>query len=70
LIVNLDEILNDFLSLTNSPMRSETPALSDADPGIEAEVHVDDLSRVDIQGINWGVTGISREDFRASRYEI
>lgn len=48
----------------------ETPALSEGDPGTETEVRLEDLATCDIQGVNWGAFSVSRDDYRAIRYQI
>lgn len=72
LLINLDEIIGNFssMSTTPNPSRIETPALSEADPGTEIEVRLEDLSSCDIQGVNWGSFSVSREDYRDIRYYI
>ena len=69
LLINLDEIIGNFgsLSTTPNPSRMDTPALSEADPGTEIEVRLDDLRTHDIQGVNWSNFSVSREEYRDIR---
>lgn len=66
----MDEIIGSFnsLSTTPNPTRLDTPALSEADPGTEIEVRLEDLLEHDIQGVNWSNFSVSREDYRNIRY--
>lgn len=72
LLINLDEIIGNFnsLSTTPNPSRMDTPALSETDPGTEIEVRLEDLATHDIQGVNWTNFSVSREDYRDIRYKI
>lgn len=72
LLINLDEIIGNFssLSTTPNPTRMNTPALSETDPGTEIEVRLEDLAMHDIQGVNWSNFSVSREDYRDIRYNI
>lgn len=72
LLINLDEIIGSLASLqtTPNPSRMATPALSEADPGTEIEVRLDDLGTHDIQGVNWSSFSVSREDYRDIRYNM
>ena len=70
LLVNLDEILGnmtDSFHSTPRPSRQQTPALSEADPGVEIEVRLEDLGTYDIQGVNWNNFAVSRDDYRSIR---
>jgi hypothetical protein len=70
LLINLDEIIESFSSMqtTPNPSRMATPALSEADPGTEIEVRLEDLRTHDIQGVYWNSFSVSREEYRDIRY--
>ncbi len=59
--------MTDSFRSTPRPSRQQTPALSEADPGIEIEVRAEDLGTYDIQGVNWNNFAVSREDYRSIR---
>ena len=72
-LINFDELSGGSYtsSARTTPLsRIETPALSDGDPGVDAEVRFEDLmtGNCDIQGVNWSNFSISREGYRNIRY--